>query len=122
VKRYSSKPAFYLGVNGADGISLSFNNHTSPEPASGYQARPHSSRGGQLPQLRDCPKRISSIACCLTDWRSSCYRIHAVPLVTIELGVKNGSYTEPPELNGLSHLYEHMFSKRTEPSPIRKIM
>jgi zinc protease len=36
---------------------------------------------------------------------------HAVPLVTIELGVKNGSYTEPPELNGLSHLYEHMFFK-----------
>ncbi len=36
---------------------------------------------------------------------------HSVPLVTIELGVKNGSYTEPPELNGLSHLYEHMFFK-----------
>lgn len=34
---------------------------------------------------------------------------HSVPLVTIELAVKNGSYTEPPELNGLSHLYEHMF-------------
>ena len=37
---------------------------------------------------------------------------HSVPLVTIELAVKNGSYTEPPELNGLSHLYEHMFFKR----------
>ncbi len=36
---------------------------------------------------------------------------HTVPLVTIELAVKNGSYTEPPELNGLSHLYEHMFFK-----------
>src|SRR6266480_1195891 len=36
---------------------------------------------------------------------------HSVPLVTIEMGVKNGSYTEPPELNGLSHLYEHMFFK-----------
>ena len=36
---------------------------------------------------------------------------HSVPLVTIELGCKNGSYTEPPELNGLSHLYEHMFFK-----------
>jgi zinc protease len=34
-----------------------------------------------------------------------------VPIVTIELAVKNGSYTEPPELNGLSHLYEHMFFK-----------
>src|ERR1051325_4766993 len=36
---------------------------------------------------------------------------HSVPLVTIELAVKNGSYTEPPEYNGLSHLYEHMFFK-----------
>lgn len=37
---------------------------------------------------------------------------HSVPLVTIELAVRNGSYTEPPELNGLSHLYEHMFFKQ----------
>ena len=37
---------------------------------------------------------------------------HSVPLVTIELAVKNGSYTEPPDLNGLSHLYEHMFFKQ----------
>jgi zinc protease len=36
---------------------------------------------------------------------------HSVPLATVELAVKNGSYTEPPELNGLSHLYEHMFFK-----------
>lgn len=37
---------------------------------------------------------------------------HSIPLVSIELAVKNGSYTEPPELNGLSHLYEHMFFKQ----------
>jgi zinc protease len=36
---------------------------------------------------------------------------HSIPLITIELAVRNGSYTEPPELNGLSHLYEHMFFK-----------
>ena len=36
---------------------------------------------------------------------------HSVPVVTIELAVRNGSFTEPPELNGLSHLYEHMFFK-----------
>jgi zinc protease len=36
---------------------------------------------------------------------------HSVPIVTIELAVRNGSFTEPPELNGLSHLYEHMFFK-----------
>jgi zinc protease len=36
---------------------------------------------------------------------------HSIPLITIEAAVRNGSYTEPPELNGLSHLYEHMFFK-----------
>jgi zinc protease len=34
---------------------------------------------------------------------------HLAPIVTIEIAVKNGSFTEPPEYNGLSHLYEHMF-------------
>jgi zinc protease len=36
---------------------------------------------------------------------------HSVPLITIEMAARNGSFTEPPELNGLSHLYEHMFFK-----------
>lgn len=36
---------------------------------------------------------------------------HSVPLVTVEIAVKNGAFTEPPEFNGLSHLYEHMFFK-----------
>jgi zinc protease len=40
-----------------------------------------------------------------------------VPLVTIELNVRNGSYTEPPEYNGLSHLYEHMFFKANAEIP-----
>jgi zinc protease len=40
----------------------------------------------------------------------------SVPLVTIEIAVKNGAYTEPPEYNGLSHLYEHMFFKTNEKS------
>jgi zinc protease len=35
----------------------------------------------------------------------------SVPIVTIELVARNGSFTEPIELNGLSHLYEHMFFK-----------
>ncbi len=34
-----------------------------------------------------------------------------VPIATIEICVKNGAFTEPPEFNGLSHLYEHMFFK-----------
>src|ERR1041385_8456075 len=36
---------------------------------------------------------------------------HGVPLVTIEADVKNGSFTQGPEYEGLSHLYEHMFFK-----------
>lgn len=35
----------------------------------------------------------------------------SVPIVTVELAVRNGSFTEPLEFNGLSHLYEHMFFK-----------
>lgn len=35
----------------------------------------------------------------------------SVPLATVELAVRNGSFTEPPELNGLSHLFEHMIFK-----------
>src|SRR5688572_24236786 len=42
---------------------------------------------------------------------------HAVPLVTVELDVKNGSFTESPEYNGLSHLYEHMFFKANRSIP-----
>lgn len=42
---------------------------------------------------------------------------HSVPLATIEIAVKNGSYTESPEFNGLSHLYEHMFFKANKDYP-----
>ena len=40
-----------------------------------------------------------------------------VPLVTVELDVKNGGYTEGPEYTGLSHLYEHMFFKANKSIP-----
>ncbi|MEO5650233.1 MAG: pitrilysin family protein [Ginsengibacter sp.] len=42
---------------------------------------------------------------------------HSVPLATIEIAAKNGSYTESPEFNGLSHLYEHMFFKANKDYP-----
>lgn len=42
---------------------------------------------------------------------------HAVPLVTVEIDVKNGSFTESPEYAGLSHLYEHMFFKANRVIP-----
>lgn len=38
----------------------------------------------------------------------------SIPLVTVEIAVRNGSFTETEELNGLSHLYEHMFFKPNE--------
>ncbi len=40
-----------------------------------------------------------------------------VPLVTIEADVKNGSFTQGPEYEGLSHLYEHMFFKANAAYP-----
>jgi len=42
---------------------------------------------------------------------------HKVPLATIEIAVKNGSYTEGPEYSGLSHLFEHMFFKANKDYP-----
>jgi zinc protease len=41
----------------------------------------------------------------------------AVPLVTVELDVKNGAYTQTPEYEGLAHLYEHMFFKANRTIP-----
>lgn len=42
---------------------------------------------------------------------------HSVPLITVQIAVKNGSMTESPEYNGLSHLYEHMFFKANKAIP-----
>ena len=45
---------------------------------------------------------------------------HGVPLATVEVNVKNGSFTQPPEFEGLAHMYEHMIfranSKYPDPS------
>ncbi|MFQ5746789.1 MAG: M16 family metallopeptidase [Gemmatimonadota bacterium] len=40
-----------------------------------------------------------------------------VPLATVEIDVRNGAFTESPEYDGLSHLYEHMFFKANEEIP-----
>lgn len=42
---------------------------------------------------------------------------NSVPLATIEICVHNGAYTESPEYDGLSHLYEHMFFKANKDIP-----
>ena len=45
---------------------------------------------------------------------------HGTPLVTIEVAVKTGSFTETPGTNGLSHLYEHMFFKGNAALPTQE--
>lgn len=40
-----------------------------------------------------------------------------VPLVTVDIAVRNGAFTEPDDYAGLSHLYEHMFFKANAAFP-----
>jgi zinc protease len=42
---------------------------------------------------------------------------HGVPLATIEVNVKNGSFTQSPEFAGLAHMYEHMFFRSNSKYP-----
>jgi zinc protease len=42
---------------------------------------------------------------------------HGVPLATIEIDVKNGSFTQTPEYEGLAHMYEHMFFRANAKYP-----
>src|SRR5215472_8370855 len=42
---------------------------------------------------------------------------HGVPLATIEIDVRNGSFTQTPPYAGLAHMYEHMFFKANETYP-----
>jgi zinc protease len=42
---------------------------------------------------------------------------HGVPLVTVEITVRNGSFTQSPEYEGLAHMFEHMFFKANDAYP-----
>ena len=42
---------------------------------------------------------------------------HGVPLATIEVDVKNGSFTQSPAYEGLAHMYEHMFFRANSENP-----
>ncbi len=42
---------------------------------------------------------------------------HGVPLATVEIDVRNGSFTQSPEYAGLAHMYEHMFFKANQTYP-----
>jgi zinc protease len=43
---------------------------------------------------------------------------HGVPLATLEVDARNGSFTQSPTYEGLSHLYEHMFFKSNARYPL----
>ena len=43
---------------------------------------------------------------------------HGVPIVTLELDVKNGAFTQTPEFAGLAHMYEHMFFRANRDNPL----
>ena len=42
---------------------------------------------------------------------------HGVPLATVEVNVRNGSFTQTPEYAGLAHMYEHMFFRANADYP-----
>jgi zinc protease len=42
---------------------------------------------------------------------------HGVPLATVEVNVRNGSFTQTPEYAGLAHMYEHMFFRSNAEFP-----
>ncbi len=42
---------------------------------------------------------------------------HGVPIATLEIDVRNGAFTQPPEYAGLAHMYEHMFFKANKDLP-----
>jgi len=43
---------------------------------------------------------------------------HGVPLVTLEVDVKNGSFTQAQDYAGLAHMYEHMFFRANARYPM----
>jgi zinc protease len=42
---------------------------------------------------------------------------HGVPLATVEIDVRNGSFTQSPQYEGLAHMYEHMFFRADSTFP-----
>lgn len=78
-----------------------------PKPTTGKQTTNAAAKPAleRLPQAQIVNRKLAN------GLEVIVYEDHSVPLVTIELAVRNGSFTEPPELNGLSHLYEHMIFK-----------
>jgi zinc protease len=43
---------------------------------------------------------------------------HGVPIATVEIDVRNGSFTQTPDYAGLAHLFEHMIWKASRDYPV----
>lgn len=88
---------------------------TSPAAIVGQRRAPQRARTAAPTQTAAAPARLPQAQLANRTLANGLEIIvledHSIPLITIELAARNGSYTEPPELNGLSHLYEHMFFK-----------
>jgi len=94
----------------ATSLALSFTAGTASGSVLKNQAKPVAGRAQAAAAAKQAPSQLVSRVLA-NGLEVIVLEDHSVPLVTIELAVRNGSYTEPPELNGLSHLYEHMFFK-----------
>jgi len=46
---------------------------------------------------------------------------YSVPLINLEIAFRGGGIVEPPDLDGISHLYEHMIFNATEGYPTAKL-
>jgi zinc protease len=90
-------------------LSLTSGRLKAAPPAAAPQATAAAQPAVLAAPLVDAPPLVSRILA--NGLEIIVFEDHSVPLVTTELVVRNGSFTEPPELNGLSHLYEHMFFK-----------
>src|SRR5438128_1493456 len=95
------QPAPEAGVCGAAGVGSSpagtlAARQARPRPAAPGAAAPAATAGPLAEAVPLVDKRLPNglDVVILED--------HSEPLVTVELAVRNGSFTEPPELNGLS--------------------
>ncbi len=103
--------AALLGGSLAGPASAAPPQRNAARPARGAQQKPAAARPTPTPAapLAEAPPFVNKVL--PNGLEVIVLEDHSVPLVTVELAVRNGSFTEPPELNGLSHLFEHMFFK-----------
>jgi zinc protease len=107
-------PVFALAASllfGALAQAAALPQRNTARPARGAQQKPAQARPTPTPvaPLAEAPPLVNKVL--PNGLEVIVLEDHSVPLVTVELAVRNGSFTEPPELNGLSHLFEHMFFK-----------